>query len=157
MNTEVLRSTDRPLIPARELEGVLTRRVIAFCIDFILLAGMTVALLLGVALFGILTLGLGWLLYFVWGPLLALMVLGYVWMTLGGRHQATLGMQMMGIKLVRLDGMPIDGMSAVLHSVLFWAGNVVLTPLVLLAALFTNYRQIVHRLPLGTAVIRNQP
>jgi uncharacterized RDD family membrane protein YckC len=39
--------------------------------------------------------------------------------------------------------------------VLFWAGNVVLTPLILLATLFTDYKRTVHDLLLGTVVLRS--
>lgn len=138
----------------RALDGVLSRRVFAFIVDYLIIAGITVALAILVGLLGILTLGLGWLLFAVWGPIVALIALTYVWRTLGGPSQATPGMQMMGIKLIRLDGAPIDGLTAVVHSVLFWAGNVVLTPLILLATLFTDYKRTVHDLLLGTAVVR---
>lgn len=152
---EVLNADSKTLVPAQALEGVLTRRVLAFLIDYALLAGATVALVLVVGLLGVLTLGLGWLLYFVLGPIILLMIGVYVWNTLGGARQATLGMQMMGIHIVRLDGQRIDGMTAIVHTVLFWAANALLTPLILLATLFTNYRQTVHDLLLATVVIRD--
>ena len=63
-------------------------------------------------------------------------------------------MRMMGIRLDRLDGGRIGGMTAIVHSVLFWAGNVVLTPLILLATLFTDRKRTVHDLLLGTVVTR---
>ena len=69
------------------------------------------------------------------------MALIYVWNTLGGPNQATIGMQMMGIRLERLDGGRVDGLLAVVHSVLFWAGNVVLTPLILLATLLLDRKR----------------
>ena len=48
-------------------------------------------------------------------------------------------------------------MLAVVHSVLFWAGNVVLTPLILLATLFPDRKRTVHDLLLGTVVVRTRP
>ena len=78
----------------------------------------------------------------------------YVWNTLGGSKQATTGMQMMSIRLERLDGGRVDGLLAVVHSVLFWAGNVVLSPLILLATLFLDRKRTVHDLLLGTVVVR---
>jgi uncharacterized RDD family membrane protein YckC len=42
----------------------------------------------------------------------------------------------------------------VLHSVLFWAGNVILSPLVLLVTLFANRKRTLHDLLLGTVVTR---
>jgi uncharacterized RDD family membrane protein YckC len=79
----------------------------------------------------------------------------YIWNTLGGPNQATLGMKMMGIRLDRLDGGHIDGLTAVAHTVLFWAGNVILTPLVLLVTLFADRKRTLHDLLLGTVVTRS--
>jgi uncharacterized RDD family membrane protein YckC len=133
-------------------EGVLTRRVLAFFVDYLLVLLLSVPAAIVVAFLGVLTLGLGWLLYAVLVPLVAVV---YVWRTLGGPNQATTGMRMMGVKLLRLDGGRVDGPLAVLHSVLFWAGNVVLTPLILLATLFTDRKRTVHDLLLGTVVARS--
>ena len=135
----------------RAYNGVRTRRVFAFLIDYVIVGLLVVLAALLVAFIGILTLGLGWLRYGILVPLVALI---YVWNTLGGPNQATTGMRMMGIRLDRLDGIPIGGMTAVVHSVLFWAGNVVLTPLILLATLFTDRKRTVHDLLLGTVVTR---
>ncbi|CAN0653236.1 RDD family protein [Nitratireductor aquimarinus] len=141
--------------PARDdwhlYRGVRTRRIFAFCIDYLLIGLMMVPVAIIVALLGVMTLGLGWLLFGILAPLTALL---YVAMTLGGRRQATLGMQFMDVKLVRLDGGRVDSMLAVVHTVLFWAGNAVLTPLILLASLFLDYKRTVHDLLLGTVVVR---
>ena len=136
---------------ARALDGVRTRRVFAFLLDYLIVALLLIPFAILVFLLGILTLGLGWSLFAILGPAVALL---YVWNTLGGPNQATTGMRMMGIRLDRLDGRPVDGMLAVVHSVLFWAGNVVLTPLILLATLFTDRKRTVHDLLLGTVVTR---
>jgi len=135
----------------RVYEGVLSRRVFAFAIDYFLVALMLIPFAILVFLLGILTLGLGWALFSVLFPAVALT---YVWNTMGGPNQATVGMRMMDIRLERLDGKPVDGLLAIVHTVLFWAGNVVLTPLILLAALFTDRKRTVHDLLLGTVVAR---
>lgn len=135
----------------RLYEGVRTRRVFAFVIDYLIIGFLVVLAAVLVAFLGVLTLGLGWLLYGILGPLVALL---YVALTLGGSKQATTGMQMMAIRLDRLDGRPVDGLLAIVHTVLFWAGNAVLTPLVLLAALFTDRKRTLHDLLLGTVVTR---
>ena len=103
---------------SRAYEGVRTRRVIAFVIDYFLIGLLLIPFALIVFVVGVLTLGLGWFLFGILGPAVALI---YVWNTLGGRNQATIGMQMMGIRLDRLDGRPVDGMLAVVHTVLFLA------------------------------------
>jgi len=132
--------------------GVRTRRVLAFCIDYLFVCVLLIPFAILVFLFGILTLGLGWMLFSILAPAVALI---YIWNTLGGPKQATPGMRTMSIRLERLDGTPIDGMTAVVHSVLFWAGNVVLTPLILLATLVLDRKRTVHDLLLGTVVTRS--
>ena len=136
----------------RAYEGVRTRRVFAFVVDYVIIALLLIPFAILVFLLGIITLGLGWMLFSVLGPAVALV---YVWNTLGGPNQATIGMKMTGIRLDRLDGRPIDGLTAVVHTVLFWAGNVLLTPLILLATLFLDRKRTVHDLLLGTVVTRD--
>ena len=153
MNTRTLdgEMINMRLDNARAYDGVLTRRVFAFIIDYVLVALLTIPFAIVVFFLGIITLGLGWMLFGILFPAVALI---YVWNTLGGRNQATVGMRMMGIRLDRLDGRPVDGLLAVVHTVLFWAGNVLLTPLILLAALFLDRKRTVHDLLLGTVVTR---
>jgi len=137
---------------ARTYDGVRTKRIFAFILDYIIVALLLIPFAILVALLGLLTFGLGWMLFAVLGPAVAIL---YVWNTLGGPNQATVGMRAMGIRLDRLDGQPVDGMLAVVHSVLFWAGNVVLTPLVLLVSLFADRKRTLHDLLLGTVVTRS--
>jgi len=136
----------------RLYEGVRTRRVIAVMIDYLIVALLTIPVAILVFFLGILTLGLGWVLFSVLVPAVAVL---YIWNTLGSADQATTGMKLMGVRLDRLDGRPIDGMTAVVHSVLFWAGNVILTPLVLLVTLFSDRKRTLHDLLLGTVVTRS--
>lgn len=154
MNTRILDGeiiTDR-LDDVRVYDGVLTRRIFAFIIDYVIVGLLMIPFALVVLLLGLLTFGLGWMLFGILFPIVAIL---YVWNTLGGPEQATVGMRMMDIKLERLDGKPVDGMLAVVHSVLFWAANAVLTPLVLLVALFTDRKRTLHDLLLGTVVPRS--
>lgn len=135
----------------RAYEGVRTRRILAFVLDYIIVGLLSVVFAILVFFLGFLTLGLGWVLYGILVPAVAIL---YIWNTLGSADQATTGMKMMGIRLDRLDGRPIDGLTAVVHSVLFWAGNVILSPLVLLVTLFTDRKRTLHDLLLGTVVSR---
>ena len=135
----------------RAYDGVRTRRVFAFLLDYLIVGLLLVPFGILVFLLGLLTLGLGWSLFGVLAPAVALI---YVWNTLGGRNQATTGMRIMGIRLVRLDSRPVEGLFAVVHSVLFWAGNLLLTPLVLLVTLFSDRKRTLHDLLLGTVVTR---
>lgn len=135
----------------RAYSGVLSRRVFAFLIDYLLIAALWVPAAVLVFFLGILTLGLGFLLY----PLLFIIVAGlYFGTTLAGPYQASPGMRAMGIAMVRLDGRRIDFVLAIAHLALFWILNSVLSPLILLAGLFTERSRLVHDLLLGTATIR---
>ncbi|MER8706174.1 RDD family protein [Mesorhizobium sp. M1088] len=136
----------------RSYEGVRARRILAFVIDYFIVALLTIPFAILVFLFGLLTLGLGWMLFSILVPTVAIL---YIWNTLGSKDQATTGMKMMGIRLDRLDGSRIDGLTAVVHSVLFWAGNVILSPLVLLVSLFSDRKRTLHDLLLGTVVSRS--
>ncbi|MFC5386395.1 RDD family protein [Aquamicrobium segne] len=135
----------------RAYDGVRTRRVLAFFIDYLIVGLLSIPFAILVLLLGLLTFGLGWALF---GFLVPLVALTYVWFTLGGKEQATVGMKWMNIRLERLDGQPVDGIFALIHSILFWAANVILTPLVLLIMLFTDRKRALHDLLLGTVVIR---
>jgi uncharacterized RDD family membrane protein YckC len=136
----------------RLYEGVRTRRIFAFLIDYAIVLLLMIPFGFLVLLLGLLTLSLGWMLFPVLFPAVALT---YVWTTLGGARQATKGMQAMSIRLERLDGERVDGMLALVHTVLFWAGNVILTPFVLLATLVLDRKRTVHDLLLGTVVVRS--
>lgn len=136
----------------RLYQGVRTRRMVAFLIDYALVGLLLIPFAILVAIFGLITLGIGWALFSILFPAVAL---AYIWNTVGGPRQATVGMRIMDIRLERLDGKPIDGLLAVVHSVLFWAANVVLTPFILLATLFLDRKRTVHDLLLGTVVVRN--
>lgn len=135
----------------RAYSGVLSRRVFAFLIDYLIVAALWVPAAVLVFFLGVLTLGLGFLLY----PILFFIVAGlYFGLSLSGPSQATPGMRAVGIAMVRLDGRRIDFVTAIAHLALFWILNSVLTPLILLAGLFIERSRLVHDLLLGTAAIR---
>jgi len=132
-------------------DGVRTKRVLAFFIDYAIVLALCVPVAVLIFFIGIFTLGLGFFLY----PILFLLVaIPYIGLSMGGPNQATPGMRMMGVRLVRLDGRPVDFMLAVVHGVLFWALNAILTPFILLATLVLNRKQTVHDWLLGTVVVR---
>lgn len=131
------------------LDGVRTRRMLAFVLDYALIAVLCFVIWL---VLGIATLGIA---FFVLPPLGIVVALLYLGLTLGGPKQASWGMSFFSIRLERLDGTPIDFWTAIVHGVLFWAGHVALTPFLLLVSLFTAKKQLVHDLLLGTAVFRS--
>ena len=153
MNTacSTARSSRAGSTTVRLYEGVRTRRVFAFLIDYLIVALLLIPFAILVFLLGLLTSGSAGCCSASSCPAVALPMSGT---RSAARNQATTGMRMMGIRLDRLDGGRVDGMLAVVHSVLFWAGNVVLTPLILLATLFLDRKRTVHDLLLGTVVVR---
>lgn len=136
----------------RLFDSVRTRRILAFLIDYAMVLLLVVLAVPIVGLLGVATLGVGWLLYAILVPLVALT---YVAWTVGGPEQATWGMRWMDIRLVRYDGQRIDWMTAIVHAVIFWAANTLLTPLILLIGLFTRHKRLLQDLALGTVVVRN--
>jgi uncharacterized RDD family membrane protein YckC len=138
------------IVPAPH-EGVLRRRIMAFAVDYVVIAIAVVIMALVIGVVGILTFGLAWLLYAILVPLVAI---PYFAMTLGGRDQATPGMKALGLRIVKDDGGRVDWLIATVHVVLFWVFNAVLTPFVLLIALFTKRKRTLHDILLSTSMER---
>lgn len=135
-------------------EGVLSKRLVAFLVDAVLIVALMIPAALVVFVLGVVTLGIGWLLF----PVLFLLVaLGYVGLTLGGPASATPGMRMTGVEMRTWSGAPMFALLAIIHALLFWFSVSLLTPLVLLVALFTSRRQLLHDLLLGTVVVNSWP
>ncbi len=134
------------------LENVRTRRVLAFLIDYIIIAVLCFFFAIFVFFFGIFTLGLGWLLYFV---LPALVAMGYVGMTMGGPAQATPGMRFFSLKIIRDDELMVDPFLAVLHGVIFWVAHIIMTPILLAVSLFSSKKRLLHDILLGTMIVRS--
>jgi uncharacterized RDD family membrane protein YckC len=141
------------VVESANLDGVRTRRVFAFVIDALIVALLSIPVSIVIFFLGVFTLGLGWFLYAIMFPAIAIV---YVAFTMGGEAQATVGMRANDIRLERLYGGRIDPLTALMHSVLFWAGNVILTPFVLLVTLFADQKRTLHDLLLGTVVVRSR-
>ena len=150
MNT-VIEHDPMNVVEDVRLDGVRTRRVYAFLIDAVIVFLLSIPVSIVIFLLGVVTLGLGFFLYAIMFPVLAITYVAY---TMGSDDQATVGMKANDIFLSRLDGGKIDPITAIVHSVLFWAGNAVLTPLVLLVTLFSDRKRTLHDLLLGTIVLR---
>jgi len=135
--------------------GVLMRRVIAFLIDLIVLSVPIVLAVLFIAVFGIVTLGLGWALFWLVSPASIIWALLYYGASIGGPHSATLGMRVMDLELRTWYGAPGYFLLGAMHAVLFWISVSVLSPLVLLVGLFNGRRRLLHDVVLGTVVINN--
>jgi uncharacterized RDD family membrane protein YckC len=99
------------------------------------------------------TLGLGWMLFWLVSPLSVIWAVLYYGLSLGGPHSATVGMRMMDLELRTWTGEPGYFVLGAAHAVLYWISVSVLTPFVLLVGLFNRRRQLLHDLVLGTVII----
>jgi uncharacterized RDD family membrane protein YckC len=132
-------------------EGVPARRFAAWLIDvaIVLAIGLPIALI-----FGIVTFGLGFMLFWF-----LISSVGYVYrvITLAG-GSATWGMRAMGIEMRRHDGGRFDLVTAALHAGIYAIsiGVVVLQALSCLLILGTRYRQGLSDIILRTTAI-NRP
>ena len=146
-----------PLLQPELFRGVLTRRVFAFLIDLVVLSIPVILAYVFIAVFGLITLGLGWLLFWLVWPASVIWALIYYGSSLGGPHSATMGMRVMDLELRARVGF-LRAHLVVLgatHAVLFWLSVSFLTPLVLLIGLFNGRRRLLHDIILGTVVINS--
>jgi uncharacterized RDD family membrane protein YckC len=135
--------------------GVLTRRMFAFLVDVVVISIPIILGVIFIAVFGVVTLGLGWALFWLVSPATVVWPVVYYGMSLGGPHSATWGMRMMGVQMRTFSGQPGYFLLGAAHAVLFWASISLLTPLVLIVALLNGRRQLLHDLVLGTVVVNS--
>jgi uncharacterized RDD family membrane protein YckC len=144
-----------PWMQPELFRGVLSRRVFAFLIDIVVLSIPVILACMFIAVFGVVTLGLGWALFWLVSPASVIWALIYYGASLGGPHSATLGMRVMDLELRTWYGAPAYFVLGAMHAVLFWISISVLTPLVLLVGLFNGRRRLLHDMILGTVVINS--
>jgi uncharacterized RDD family membrane protein YckC len=142
-----------PYLEPELFRGVLTRRVFAFIIDVILLSIPVILAVVFIAVFGLVTLGLGWALFWLVSPASVIWALVYYGATLGGPHSATIGMRVMDLELRTWYGAPGYFVLGAMHAVLFWISISVLSPFVVLVGLFNARRRLLHDVVLGTVII----
>ena len=133
--------------------GVLTRRMIAFLIDLLVLAVSVILAVIFIAVFGLVTLGLGWALFWLVSPASVIWAIVYYGATIGGPNSATIGMRIMDLELRTWYGAPGYFVLGAVHAVCFWISVSVLSPFVLLVGLFNGRRRLLHDFVLGTVVI----
>src|SRR5215475_8605463 len=135
--------------------GVATKRVFAFLIDLVVISVPVILGYLFILLFGLLTLGLGWALFWLAWPASVVWAILYYGATIGGPHSATIGMRVMDLELRTWYGAPGYFVLGAAHAILFWTSISFLSPLILLIGLFNARRRLAHDIVLGTVVINN--
>jgi uncharacterized RDD family membrane protein YckC len=136
-------------------EGVLARRIVAFCVDFLVIAAPIVLGAMFIFAFGIVTLGLGWALYWLLPAASVIWALVYFGGTLGGPRSATIGMRVMDLEMRTWYGAPGYFVLGAVHAIAFWFSVSFFSPFVLLVAFFNQRRRLLHDIVLGTVIINN--
>jgi uncharacterized RDD family membrane protein YckC len=129
------------------LAGVRTRRVVALCIDLVVVS--IIALVLWIALL-VLTLGLS---LFLLPPIYPLVAFFYNGLTVSGRKMATPGMRMMDLEMRMYDnGARVPFINAAAHALFFYLSWML--PPVFLVSLIDQEKRCVHDMLAGVVVLR---
>lgn len=142
-----------PVTNPELFEGVLARRVVAFIIDVVIIAIPIGLAALFILIFGFITFGLGWLLFWLWWPAAVFWAVFYYGITLGSPYSATVGMRVMDIQMRTWYGAPCYFLLGAVHAIVFWLTISLLTPFILLVGFFNERRRLLHDILVGTVVI----
>ena len=142
-----------PVTQSEYFEGVLSRRIVAFVIDVVIVFALTIVAWVFLFVAGIFTLGLAWLLFGLAFPFVALT---YNAITLSGPQSATIGMRATDLQMRTWYGAPMYALLAAFHAVLYYVSVVFLTPFVLLIAPFNARKRCLHDYLAGTVVINSE-
>jgi uncharacterized RDD family membrane protein YckC len=142
-----------PIANPELFEGVLARRVMAFVVDVIIIAVPLAFGWICIFIFGLLTLGLGWALFWILSPASVIWALLYYGLTLGSPASATLGMRAMEVEMRTWYGSPAYFVLGAVHAIVFWATVSFLTPFILLVGLFNSRHRLLHDMLVGVVMI----
>src|SRR5215468_3898962 len=118
-----------PVANPELFDGVLARRIVAFVIDVVIIFVPVVFAGIFIFMFGLVTLGLGWALFWLLSPATVIWALLYYGTTLGSPASASLGMRVMEIELRTWYGSPCYFVLGAVHPIMFWITVSILTPL----------------------------
>src|ERR1700693_5877416 len=136
-------------------DGALARRVAAFGVDFIIIASPVVLTAIFIFASGIVTLGLGFALYWLLPAASVVWAIVYFGLTLGSDRSATIGMRVMDLEMRTWYGAPAYFVLGAVHAIAFWFTVSFFTPFILLVAFFNERRRLLHDIMLGTVIINN--
>lgn len=132
------------------IDGVLTRRAIAWLIDALLIGGIAVAVWFACLVFGFLTLGLGWVTFGV----IPLIPFVYNYLFLMSGMAATPGQALMGLTVRQLETLEPPNAAQALVSTVGYYVTLATSGLLLLVALLTRRHRTLHDVVSGLVVIR---
>jgi uncharacterized RDD family membrane protein YckC len=135
------------------VDGVMGGRIMAWIVDVLIVAMLTLFTYTMLSILGFITFGLAWMLI----PIAAVgTLLSYAAITIGGSRQATYGMRMAGLRVERVAGGKPDALGAAVHALLFYvaAGTIALWCLTVTIGLLRPDRRMGHDLLTGLVVVR---
>lgn len=141
-------------VDPRLTQGTISRRLFAYVVDVIMILIWSMIVSVAIAFLGVLTFGFGWALF----GLVPLTAIVYNALMIGGRSQATVGMKMMGLRVVdSLTGGRVHVITAAAHALLFYVavGTFALWLLDFLIGAFRNDSRFGHDLLTGVTFIRD--
>jgi uncharacterized RDD family membrane protein YckC len=144
-----------PVANPELFEGVLARRCIAFLIDVTVIAIPVLFAAVFIFIFGLVTLTLGWALYWLLSPATVIWAIFYYGLTFGSPASATIGMRVMDLEMRTWYGAPAYFVLGAVHAIAYWFTVSFFTPLILLVAFFNQRRRLLHDILIGTIVINN--
>jgi len=137
------------------LEGVLARRFVAFLIDVTIIAIPVMFAAVFIFIVGVVTLGIGWALYWLLSPATVIWAVCYYGYTFGSPASATIGMRIMDLEMRTWYGAPAYFVLGAVHAIVYWVTVSFITPFILLVAFFNRRRRLLHDMLVGTIVINN--
>jgi uncharacterized RDD family membrane protein YckC len=145
-----------PIANPELFDGVPARRCVAFLIDVVIITLPVLLAIIFIFILGLLTLGLGWALYWLLWPAAVVWAILYYGFTFGGAASATLGMRIMDLEMRTWYGGPAYFALGAAHAIVYWITVSFLTPFILLIAFFNERRRLLHDMLVGTVVINNR-
>jgi uncharacterized RDD family membrane protein YckC len=144
-----------PITHPELFEGVMARRLIAFAIDVFIIGVPVLFAGIFIFIFGLVTFGLGWALYWLLSPAAVIWAIFYYGLTFGSAASATIGMRVMDLEMRTWYGSPAYFVLGAVHAIVFWITVSILTPLILLVGFFNERRRLLHDILVGTVVVNN--
>jgi uncharacterized RDD family membrane protein YckC len=141
---------------APSTEGVLGLRFFAYLIDILVIFALTALLGVVIGILGVVTLGLAWSLYLILAPATAIL---YSAITVGGRKQSTIGMRMVGLRVVNAaSGSRVDWVTAAIHAFLFYiaASTLLLWVVDVVIGVARDDKRMGHDLVVGLMLARSR-
>jgi uncharacterized RDD family membrane protein YckC len=142
-----------PVTQPEYFEDLLGRRMMAFLVDVIAVTFLFFAAVSLIFILGFVTFGLAWLMFGIVFPLVAL---GYSAWTMSSPPSATFGMRLFDLEIRTWYGARMTGLLGAFHTLLFYFSVSILTPFILLLALFDGRKRCLHDMLMGTVIVNNE-